>query len=166
MAVVYQNRHFLGVLVPFSRVFRLFLISFGLYFRFESQERQNRLSTQPPNEVSSHVLSRRSYLRFPAQNFAGLHPLVKLKGIIRFELRCIGTAIIVRGNIAEFRCCTQERATADRNYLVSHYLIILQFSRQQKSLICQAFYSLDRSAYSYIGRDDSDYNRHRLDQIQ
>jgi protein gp37 len=31
-----------------------------MYFRFESQGRQNRLSTQPPNEVSSHVPSRRS----------------------------------------------------------------------------------------------------------
>jgi hypothetical protein len=61
IAVVYQNRHFVGVLVAFSRVFRPFLISFGLYFRFESQERQNRRSTQPPNEVSSHVPSRRSF---------------------------------------------------------------------------------------------------------
>jgi hypothetical protein len=49
-----------GVPKVFSRVFRPFLINFSLYFRFESQERQNRLSTQPPNEVSSHVPSRRS----------------------------------------------------------------------------------------------------------
>jgi hypothetical protein len=56
----YQNRHFVGVLEVFSRVFRPFLINFSLYFRFKSQERQNRLSTQPPNEVSSHVPSRRS----------------------------------------------------------------------------------------------------------
>lgn len=50
----------MGVLEVFSRVFRPFLINFSLDFRFESQERQNRLSTQPPNEVSSHVPSRRS----------------------------------------------------------------------------------------------------------
>ena len=57
----YQNRHFVGVLEVFPRVFRTCLINFSLYFRFESQERQNTLSTQPAHEVSSHVPSRRSY---------------------------------------------------------------------------------------------------------
>ena len=62
MAVFNQNRQFVGVLEAFPRVFRPFLISFGLYFRFESQGRHNGLSTYPPNEVSSHVPSRRSNL--------------------------------------------------------------------------------------------------------
>jgi hypothetical protein len=51
-----------GVLEAFSRVFWPFLISFGLYFQFESQGQQNRLSTHPSNEGSSHVPSRRSDL--------------------------------------------------------------------------------------------------------
>ena len=62
ISVVDQNRHFVGIPEAVFRVFRPFLISFGLYFRFESPRRHNRLSTQPPNEVSSHVLSRRSVL--------------------------------------------------------------------------------------------------------
>ena len=60
IAVFYQNRQFVGVLEAFPRVFRPVLISFGLYFRFESQGRQNGLSTYPPNGVSSHVPSCRA----------------------------------------------------------------------------------------------------------
>jgi len=61
-----------GVLVVFSRVYWPFLISFSLYFRFESQERHNRRSTQPLNEVLSHVPSCRSDERPDAAHAAGI----------------------------------------------------------------------------------------------
>jgi hypothetical protein len=57
-----QNRHFVGIPQAFSGVFRLFLTSSGLYCRFESQGRQYKLATYPPNEVLSHVPSRWSIM--------------------------------------------------------------------------------------------------------
>src|SRR5262245_46782510 len=44
-----------------SRGFLSFSIGFSLDFRFESQERHNGQPTQQPNEVWSHVPSRRSH---------------------------------------------------------------------------------------------------------
>jgi hypothetical protein len=40
-------------------------------FRFESQEQHNGQPTQPPNEVWSHVPSRRSVQRYDQHPFLG-----------------------------------------------------------------------------------------------
>jgi hypothetical protein len=60
IADFFQNRQCMGVLETFFRVFRSFSSSFGLYFRFKNHGRQHGQPTNPSNEVSSHVPSRRS----------------------------------------------------------------------------------------------------------
>jgi len=66
----------MGILEAFFKVFRPFLVSFGLYFRFQSQGRQNRLSTHPPGVCSGYVhwvVTRRKWLKnssLPGRLFA------------------------------------------------------------------------------------------------
>ena len=48
-----------------------------MYFRFESEERRNGQPTQPPNEVSSHVPSRRSLCEVHVNTMEGFWSLLR-----------------------------------------------------------------------------------------